>query len=412
MQMIAIRPTEAVQINMVDDHVEAYAGVIEALGVDGYEVKTFKFVNQVSDEQIDNCSLWVIDKRFGRSTNGLSLLKKLKKLRNKRVIMLTGFPATADHLGRVTYDERLNNLSVVIQKPRSFTLESGSLSELMDEVFSATEITGNLRLKDFRKESELEVYLSLSEEKQEEVFDSVLLANKVAIEKAWSAGAVWVCIFGVDGDVIETINDVRDIPQTSAIDAKCEQLGYPAFEIDRSLAFHNIGCSANEDHGGANIATYPHIKIEVPPHPAIGFHFDSGADTSLFCKNFIGSCDPEIVTYASKFRRKKKIPLQTQFHYVQEIEVTAAVKYILGQSTQDEEKELAKGVAISGLSVKNWQTSDLVASCSYDCTNSDVSAKCVFRNKGLIGRDFYVRNKLKILLSFDTSEAAIILDKE
>ncbi len=405
--MIAIRPTEAVQINVVDDHVEAYADVIEALGSDGYEVTTFTSTDEVNTLQLKSCSLWVIDKRFGHKTSGLELLKKLRQFPDKRIIMLTGYPVVADQIGHVAYNKELNNLSVVIQKPRSFRLEGGSLSDLIDEVFSAKQIVQDLKLRDFRQETELELYLALDDDEQDEVFDNVLAAHEEDLEKAWSSGAVWLCIFGVDGEFMEAVNDVRDIPEVSAIDAKCEKHGLPAFEIDRSMAFHNFGCSANEAHGGANISTYPHIKIEVPSQPASGFHFDSGADTSLFCMSFISSCDQENIEYVSRIRRRKKIPIQTQFHYVQKITVTAAVKYKSGQAGG---KELDKGVTIPSLSVKNWQSSDLVASCSHDCKNSRAGAKCVFRDKGLLGRDFYVSNELKVLLSFENTEAEIIFD--
>lgn len=410
-QMIALAPCEGAELSIVDDHVEALSHVTHILVGDGYEVREYTRIADAENEINLASPFWVIDKRFGRKSSGLELFEKLKCLPNKRVIMLTGFPSKGDKVGRIHYNSEINNLSVVIEKPDSFIVDAPRLASLIDELFSANSLPINIDdgMQD-DGETELERFNALTEDEQDDVLDRVVQENSAKIEKAWKSGAVWLCIWGSEAEEIEAIDDVSEIPSSEEVDSKCIRKGLPAFVVDRTYSFHSIGCAAAREQGGANISTYPQVNIEFDGHSLQGFHFDSGADTSLFDRDFISGAATESVRYRSKQMRPEKRFIQSKPHTVREIEIDGLLKYnnfVLDGITPGP-KQSNKGVTVKGWSVRAWSSSDLMAHCSAGCSNSEEGQICRFRRSGLIGRDFYIDNKLCIVLSHDDTSVSLI----
>ena len=397
-------------IGMVDDHIEYYDNISEELSNAGYTVNVFSTIEEATEfDGFDSILNWVVDKRFGKLATGVQLFNKLRAERNKRVVMVTQYASNKDTLGHVTYDEKLNNASAIISKPGSLSARDQQMSQFFSSFFSSNEIPEEIRLEEYGVRSEYEEYIDLSESAQDEVFEGVLESHRDLISAEWSKGAVWICIFGKNATEVKAEYSTDRIPSADEVDAMGESKGLIPFVLDRSLAFHNTNCSATDNAGGAHVHTYPHVSLSgLSGDDEVGFHFDTGADTSLFCSEFVNGLNPNVVEKRSKSPRS--ILIQNQPHIVRDIRITALVKLWdpSGENGVSEENLGSKAIQFEGLSVAKWGKSNLVVKCSNSCKNGTVGTFCKFRENGLVGRTFYQAGDFDVLLSSGTTRVGII----
>lgn len=394
-------------VNIVEDHLEQFSSVTELLHKSDYSVKTWQDTDDVSEQALNDDSLWVVDKRFGREPKGLKLIDKLKAKRGKRVILFTAFGDSQQDFGTVQYDGEKNNLVLAVSKPISIPASSDKVVDFFDYFFRSNRIPGEMIFEE--EKSELEIYNELSFDEQDAVLDRVSEKFEEKIGEAWASGAVWVCIFGQNGDEIECSSDHSGILNEAGISEIEQKLQKPAFIFDRSLAFNSTPISASR--GASHVPSYPTLELsaqrgqdeETAANEKFEMHFDTGADLSLFCEEFANSIPSAV------FGRNRKAWLQSQEHKVRDLELAVLLRSkAYGDPQRGQTARISRKVTFKGLSVKNWQTSDFRIDCGEHCKQKEITGICNIRNKGLIGRDFLRENVIDVVLKSEEPRVQIV----
>lgn len=410
--LIQVPPPKNFCISIVEDHLDQFELVKSLLEEQSFSVRTWDTVEAVTQQAIQTDCLWVVDKRLGDQPSGAKLFAELCQLPEKRVILFTAFGEANENFGAVNFDQHRKTVSLAVSKPISIPASSGKVVDFFDYFFKADTLPVQMKLQP--DSSELETYHSLSFSEQDDVADRVEERFSEELDDAWASGAVWACILGQDKIDFLSRSSPDGIPTEAELVELEQREQKPAFVFDKSIATNSTPLNASR--GAGYIGSYPTVAISVPADitnsggdleiPDIfEMHFDTGADLSFFAKEFV-----DAQPYAT-IGRSVKVWLQSQKHRARLLDLVMLLRAEFhGGADENQASRVSRKIKFKGLSVSNWQTSDLRMDCGDHCENKSIAGQCDFRRFGLLGRDVLRENEIEVILGNGDAKVKILRD--
>ena len=133
----------------------------------------------------------------------------------------------------------------------------------------------------------------------------------------------------------------------------------------------------------------------------VSLHFDTGADYSLFCDEFLENAGIQ------KHNRTThgEVMLHGQYHLAESVELDAVVV----NPDDGRNRGVRYNVRVDALSIDRWKDSELMIECSSQCTRyREGDTRCAFRYRGLLGRTLYSKSDFDVVISAQTSRISFV----
>lgn len=383
----------------LEDHFRNFEEIVKILEALGLNVKKVSSEDEFEAAMDDGCQYGILDNKIGdRSSVGSRLMDRLSATSAARLLMFTAYlPSTktdnsfertlgGGHAGFLS--KRFSDFSTV----REFWEHSANS---IHRFFTVDDPTAEKRVDEDEPTAFAE-FRGLSLSQQGVRFRQAAEANKEFLESLWEKGAITVILPGGDIEGYKAYFTRDELPELSASMAEFEKKGIYPYVYSNEYSFDDTNCHSlvRED----SVRTYPRMALGVDG-PQHAFHFDTGADTSIFCESYLNEVGGASVVEATPF------PLLLHGKPHAALKVVLAT-YLHNNSVPDFPK--MEPVEINGLMVDEWQTARIQVQCSEQCGNKDADRpNCIYRRNGLLGRDLYADNELQVLVSYEEAQVAV-----
>ena len=383
----------------LEDHFPNFEEIVKILEGLGFRIMKVSSPDDFEAAIERECEFGILDNKIGdRSSVGSRVMERLATTSAARLLMFTAYLPTSktDHTFEKTIggghagflSKRFSDFSTV----REFWEQS---ADTIHRFFTVDDPT----VEKWIEEDELTAFaefkgLSLSQ--QGDRFRHAAEVNRDLLDYLWEQGATTVVLPGGKPDDYKAYYTREETPELGTIMAEYERKGIYPYVYSSEHSFDDTNCHAITRE--ESIRTYPRVSVgvDLPQH---SFHFDTGADTSLFCESYLNEVGGARVVESTSF----PLMLHGKSH--------AALKVILSTYVHNDylpNFPKMEPVEIQGLMVDGWQTARIQVKCSEKCGYKDTDGpNCVYRRNGLIGRDFYSDNELQVLVSFDDPKVAV-----
>ena len=383
----------------LEDHFKNFEEIVKILESMGLKVRKVSTEEDFESAMDEGCGYGILDNKIGeRHSVGQRLMDRLTVTSPARLLMFTAYLPTAksDHSfeetaggGHAGYiGKRFSDFGTV----REFWESSAQTIYR----FFTSENPSEESWVDDGAENAFSEFQNLTLTQQGDRFRNAAEANRDLLEELWGDGAIAVILPGGTSENYKAFFKRSDIPDWDSVLEEYERKGIYPYMYSNEYSFDDTNCHAlvRED----SVRTYPRVVLGVD-QPQYAFHFDTGADTSIFCESYLNEVGGARLVSRSSF----PLILHGKSH--------AALKIILSTYMHNESMSgfpKMEPVEIPGLMVDEWQTARIQVQCGERCSNANEdSANCIYRRNGLIGRDMYTENDLQVFLDFEDPQVAM-----
>ncbi len=383
----------------LEDHFgnfEEIVKILESLGLRIRKVSTQEEFEAAVEEGCENA---ILDNKIGdRHSVGQRLMDRLSTTSRARLLMFTAYLPTSkdDHSfentvggGHAGYiGKRFSDFGSI----REFWEKS---AQLIYRFFASDDPTTEDWLEETGTNAFAE-FQNLTLSQQGDFYRSAAKANKDLLATLWGEGAISVILPDGKSENHRAYFTLEEFPDLEIILDEYEKKGIYPYVYSNEYSFDDTNCHAlvRDD----SVRSYPRVLLGVD-FPQNAFHFDTGADTSIFCESYLNEIGGARLVSKSSF----PLVLHGKPH--------AALKIVLSTYIHNESQTgfpKMEPVEILGLMVDKWQTARMQVQCSEKCGNKETETpNCKYRRNGLIGRDLYSENQLQVLLSFEEPQIAV-----
>lgn len=382
-----------IRLVWIEDHIEGFRELVTKLRDKGIELIFAQNEEDVRDIDLEENDFFIIDNKIGNNSRlGSSIVSELRKRKDKRALFHTAYLPPNAKTNVVEFDKNRNVFVGFVEKDIP---DFDNIAEFWDQLatkfinfFCLDDPTDALADEPINKD-DYERLSNLTLNEFEIELKSVAKKNRSILDHAFGNGASMVIIPSDAERKTEVYYEEDEHPSSGEIVLRYKRDHLFPFVFRNDFRFDDVNC-----HGTTRkdrVRDYPHAVMTFGGQD-IPIHFDTGADTSIFGEAFVNEVGNAKVVNPVPFG----LWLHRTEHAAREISLTSVIK---NPEEVSESKGPGHSVDVPGLMVSSWAKSDLQIHCSKTCTKSTSGNEiCIYRARGLLGRDLYVKNKLKVTL--------------